>query len=240
MKDTSEFKGFDFIGKNDQGFKEYRHKQSDMIFVLIPAGAFIMGVNDGRHFKDTNPIHPVKIGRFLMAKYQVTQGVWLKIMNNNPSEFTKSDKHPVERVSWESCQEFCQKTGLQLPTEAEWEYAYRAGTVTQYYWGDIKNKDYMWYQENSTESTQPVGQKTPNNFGLYDMAGNIWEWCQDWYGEYPYTEQTNPVGPSQGELRVMRGGCWFSFSYNCRAANRFGAKPGKIMNLNGFRCAATV
>ncbi|MEK7450052.1 MAG: formylglycine-generating enzyme family protein [Planctomycetota bacterium] len=150
-----------------------------------------MGSNDGEN--DEKPIHEVALNSFLISKYEVTQGQWQKIMNNNPSNF-KGDNNPVEQVSWDDCQEFCKrsetesasggKTGLRLPTEAEWEYAARAGTTTKYYWGDSINDDYLW--DNSNLGTHPVGQKKPNGFGLYDMLGNVWEWCQDWYGAIYY------------------------------------------------------
>jgi len=237
MEEIKAFPRFSFIDKNAQGTKEYRYEQSGMIFVLIPDGEFIMGNDEELRTKDEKPAHKVVIKEFLIAKYPTTQDVWQKIMGSNPSKFKKGGNYPVDTVSWDNCQEFCQKTGLRLPTEAEWEFAFRSWTTTRYFWGEHEDMEYMWFQRNAEKSTHPVGQKKPNNFGLYDMAGNVWEWCQDWYGPYSATSQINPGGPETGEQKVMRGGSWFSFHYNCTATNRFGAKPSKLLNLNGFRCA---
>ncbi|MDI6788565.1 MAG: SUMF1/EgtB/PvdO family nonheme iron enzyme, partial [Planctomycetota bacterium] len=209
--------GFVEIGANQQGYQEYRHEPTGMVFVLIPGGTFRMGSNDGHD--DEKPIHEVTVSNFLIGKYEVTQGVWQKIMGNNPSHF-KGDNHPVEQVSWNDCQEFCRKAGLQLPTEAEWEYVCRAGTNTKYYWGNESNSNYMWYDKNSNSTTHPVGQKKPNAFGLYDIIGNVWEWCQDWYDAnyYKNSPKDNPTGPSSGEYRVLRGGSWNNNANNCRTA----------------------
>jgi formylglycine-generating enzyme required for sulfatase activity len=227
--------------------------------VLVPAGKFMMGD------KDNGPVHEVTISRpFYLGKYQVTQAQWKAVMNdgvapsgeaksglwarltgkaeeqvkdNNPSWF-KGDDLPVERVSWEEVQKFCRKLGLEyrLPTEAEWEYACRAGTTGDY----AGNLDEMaWYDKNSDAKTHPVGQKKPNGWGLYDMHGNVWEWCQDWYGAYPSSAVTNSSGPATGSFRVGRGGSWFYLAASARSAFRDYNAPGYRYNYLGFRLART-
>ncbi len=179
-------------------------------FVKIPAGEFMMGD------KDDGPIHRVKISQgFEIGKYEVTQALWEAVMGNNPSRFKGSDL-PVETVSWEDAQQFISQLNSQdkryqyrLPTEAEWEYACRAGTT-----GDYAGNLYemAWYENNSGNQTHPVGQKKPNAWGLYDMHGNVWEWCADWYDSdyYRNSPTTDPQGPSTGSSRVHRGGVWAS------------------------------
>lgn len=194
---------------------------------------------------DERPVHEVKIDSFLIGKYEVTQGVWKTIMKNNPSGFNKGNEYPVEMVSWEDSIIFCRKTGLKLPTEAEWEYACRAGTTTLFYWGDDEDEKFLWYKKNSMETTQPVGKKKPNGFGLYDMIGNVWEWCYDWYGEDYYQYLTNyfdmpvknPIGPLTGSYHVVRGGGWFNEIKNCRSTDRDNPGPDGYCNGNGFRCS---
>jgi len=241
--------GFVEIGINPQGYKEYRHEQTGMVFVLIPAGTFQMGSND---YDDEKPVHGVTLNSFLISKYETTQGVWQKIMGNNPSNFKKGNDHPVEQVSWDDCQEFCKKlnemksasggTGLRLPTEAEWEYAARAGTNTKYYWGDKEDGDYMWFDEKWEGGHHPVGEKKPNGFGLYDMSGNVWEWCSDWYDEkyYQNSPKNNPSGPASGQFRVLRGGAWGSNAHICHSADRYFGEPSLRHFVIGFRCVASV
>ena len=188
----------------------------EMRFRLCPPGTFTMGEGTGAY--------RVTLTRtFWMGETPVTQKQWESVMGKNPSCF-KGDDRPVEGVSWEDCQEFIQKVNaklldgqVRLPTEAEWEYACRAGTTTPY--GGTGNLDEMgWYGGNSGGETHPVGQKKPNAWGLYDMHGNVWEWCADWFGDYPSGSVTDPTGPSSGETRVRRGGSW------SRSASRSG-KP---------------
>ena len=212
-----------------------------MEFVWIPGGCFMMGSNNGD--RDEKPVHNVCVDGFLMGKYEVTQAEWQKIMGNNPSRFTGA-RNPVERVSWKDAQQFISKLNskgkakFRLPTEAEWEYACRAGTNTKYYWGDSNKAagNYAWYNKNS-RSVHPVGQKKPNRFGLYDMSGNVLEWCQDWYGKNYYSNRSNnnPIGPLYGEFRVLRGGSWFFNARTLRSAFRGADTPDfRTFNL-GFR-----
>ena len=177
-----------------------------------------------------------------MAETEVTQGQWKGVMGDNPSEF-KGDDRPVENVSWDDCQKFIVKVNaqlagerLRLPTEAEWEYACRAGTGGAY--GGTGNLDEMgWYDGNSGRRTHPVKQKRPNAWGLYDMHGNVWEWCADRYGEYPSGSATDPTGPSDGGGRVIRGGGWNGVARDCRSASRGGYEPGFRGHSLGFRPA---
>jgi formylglycine-generating enzyme required for sulfatase activity len=234
---SAEFKSpaFEKVGKNTQGYMEYKHKQTGMVFVLLPGGTFKMGTDNGNACE--KPVHEVNVDGFLISKYEMTQGVWKKIMVNNPSNF-KDDGNPVEQVSWDDCREFCRKAGLRLPTEAEWEYACRAGTTTEYYWGDEPNSDYMWYDGNSEKKVHPVGQKKPNGFGLYDMSGNVYEWCAD-RGDGDYYKNSphdNPTGSVNGKDRVIRGGSAGGNSSDCRSSYRGADPPSYLLNSLGFRC----
>jgi formylglycine-generating enzyme required for sulfatase activity len=231
---------FTLIGKNPQGYEEYRHKKTGMVFVRIPGGVFLMGSDTGR--QDQKPPHEVMVGEVLVAKYEVTRGVWLKVMGKDPSEDKAGDDHPVESVTWDGCQEFCRKTGLRLPTEAEWEYACRAGTNTKFYWGDAPDGDYMWYDGNADYKAHAVGQKKPNTFGLYDMSGNVGEWCSDFYHHQYYrtSPHDNPKGPESGFCRVVRGGSFLSGENESHSAYRQDAPPASGFRFRGFRCAADV
>jgi len=179
---------------------------------------------------DEKPVHRVRISQaFYLGKYQVTQAQWQAVMGDNPSRF-KGDTLPVEQVSWKDVQKFTQflnaregDTKYRLPTEAEWEYAARAGTTTAYSFGDDPRQlgEYAWFGENSGTTTHPVGQKKPNPWGLYDMHGNVWERVQDWYGPYTAGTAVDPAGPSSpGSLRVFRGGGWPFVAGLCRSAKR--------------------
>ena len=231
--------GFVEIGDNPQGYKEYRHEATGMVFVLVPAGTFQMGSNAGSDAE--KPVHEVTLNSFLISKYEVTQSQWRKVVDINPSTFKDGDNYPVECVSWNDCQKFCIGTGLRLPTEAEWEYAARAGTTTWFYWGEFRERpdgDYMWSYDNSGETTHSVGQKKPNGFGLYDMCGNVWEWCADWYGKdyYKSSPKSNPAGPDTGEKRVLRGGSWNPGPYTYNSSMRVGSEPSRRESYVGFRC----
>jgi formylglycine-generating enzyme required for sulfatase activity len=220
--------------------RELRPKPSTklkMEFVRIPAGEFEMGSNDAD--AGEKPAHRVGISRpFEIGKYEVTQAQWEAVMITNPSYF-KDPSRPVESVSWEDAQRFLnalndKKDGYRyrLPTEAEWEYAARAGATA----GPTGNLDAVaWYQPNAGAQTHPVGQRKPNAWGLYDMLGNVWEWCADWYGAYPAALVMDPIGPSHGTGHVVRGGSWVSAATYLRVTSRYGGAPGHPY-ITGFRC----
>jgi formylglycine-generating enzyme required for sulfatase activity len=210
------------------------------------------------------PAHQVTVGGFYIGKYEVTQAQWKAVTGSNPSYF-KGDNLPVEQVSWEDivgtsgdymtirninyyADGFIYKlnklTGKQyrLPTEAEWEYAARGGADSQgyKYSGSNVPGNVAWYGNNSDDKTHPVGTKSPNEPGIYDMSGNVWEWCSDWYGPYSDSPQTDPQGPSSGSYRVLRGGGWsFTASY-CRVSGRGGSSPGYRGGSYGFRLALSL
>ncbi|NDH05556.1 formylglycine-generating enzyme family protein [bacterium] len=201
--------------------------------VLIPSGKFMMG--DRRlQVTLTKP--------FYMGKYEVTQEQWESVMGNNPSDGTKGAKLPVTDVSWEDCQEFIKKLnektsgGYRLPTEAEWEYACRAGTSTAYSYGDNLTKSDA---NIDGISIKPVGNYKPNAFGLYDMHGNVWEWCNDWYGSLQDSEVTDPKGAATGMRRVLRGGSFLNDESKARSSNRDDDSPTNRNFVNGFRLART-
>jgi formylglycine-generating enzyme required for sulfatase activity len=215
--------------------------------ILIPAGEFKMGSDNSEKDapNDEKPQHRVRITKpFYMGKYLVTQEQWEVIMGGNPSHFP-GPKNPVEQVSWEDCREFVERlnrkvTGgkFALPTEAQWEYACRAGSTTKYFYGDEESglDKYAWYSVNSGNKTHPVGEKTPNAWGLYDMTGNVCEWCADWYddGYYAHSPTDDPRGPDTGSHRVLRGGGWNLPAGFFRSAGRFNFSPGLRLIL-GFR-----
>ena len=209
--------------------------------VFVEGGTFMMGSEEG--YEDEMPVHQVTFSDFFIGKYVVTQKEWQAIMGSNPSVIKRGDL-PVTNISWNEVQKFLTKlnaqTGKQyrLPTEAEWEYAARGGNKSERfeYAGSDDADEVAWYQDNCTQ-LQPVGQKKPNELGLYDMSGNVWEWCQDWYNNYSPSAQTNPVGLGTGSGRVVRGGSWGNFPQYCRVAFRFYNSPGyRLFNL-GFRLA---
>jgi len=202
-----------------------------MSFKLIQPGTFSMGSPESEEGRSRYELeHKVTISTpFYIAVTPVTQKQWIAVMNKNPSEFKGKD-NPVECVSWDDAKEFIKKinnmeniSAYRLPTEAEWEYACRAGTTTKYCFGNEtdKLKDYAWYNENSDKMTQPVKQKKPNSWGLYDMHGNVWEWCEDWFGEYSSKHVTDPKGPDVGSDRVVRGGSWSYSPVNVRGCSHF-------------------
>ncbi len=222
---------------------EWTDLVTGMEFIYVPGGTFMMGdiFGDGRD--DEKPVHEVQLDGFCMGKYQVTQGQWKKVMGNNPSYFKKGDDYPVESVSWDDAQEFIKKlTGMnngkynfRLPAEAEWEYAARSGGKKERYAGGDDIDAVAWYGKNSGESTHPVGKKTPNGLGIYDMSGNVWEWCQDWSGSYPADSFTNPTGADTGSFRVLRGGSRSHDAWHCRTALRHWFVPDRRLTFNGFR-----
>ena len=214
---------------------------------LLPAGRFTMGQAGGD--SDETP-HQVTLTRpFYIGVYEVTNAQWQRVMGSVPSNWKDADR-PVERVSWDDAVEFCRKLSAlpeerqagrlyRLPTEAEWEYACRAGTDTKYSFGDDESKlgDYGWFDGNSDEKTHPVGKKKPNACGLFDMHGNVWEWCGDGYGVYASGAVTDPQGPSRASDRVLRGGGWNITAWLCRSAFRYGYDPSYRFNGLGFRLA---
>ena len=219
--------------------------------VKVEGGTFLMGaqstdssaLNDN---EDSSSVHQVTISDFSIGKYEVTQEEWKAVMGYNPSEF-KGAKKPVERVSWNDCREFIKKlnrlTGLQfrLPTEAEWEYAARGGNKSKgYIYSGSNNVDGVaWHWYNSLRTTHQVGTKRPNELGLYDMSGNVWEWCNDWYSDSYYSSSptTNPTGPTTGSYRVLRGGSCSNCAQNSRVSLRYNHNPGYLFRNIGLRLA---
>jgi len=227
-----------------------------MTFVLIPAGEFTMGApkSEPNADDDEQPQHRVTISQpFYLSQYEVTQAQWQAVMGvaHQSSRF-QGENRPVEQVSWDEAHAFIKAlnkretktSGLlcRLPTEAQWEYAARAGTSTPHSFGDNAAKlgDYAWYDKNAEGETHPVGQKNPNAWGLYDMYGNVWEWMQDWYGPYPANAVQDPSGPAAGAGRVIRGGSWFYPATGARSANRSRQRPGERRSYLGFRIACSV
>ncbi|MCB0651341.1 MAG: formylglycine-generating enzyme family protein [Saprospiraceae bacterium] len=203
--------------------------------IRVPGGTFQMGCKEekgdqGNCPQDARPLHEVTLDAFSIGKYEVTQELWESVMGNNPSEFQNCPKCPVENVSWDDVQDFIEKlnkrTGKEyrLPTEAEWEYAARGGTKGgQYVYSGSNDLDAVgWYAENSGSKTHPVGGKMANALGVYDMSGNVWEWCSDWYGAdyYQNSSKRNPKGPREGSRRVDRGGSWNGNAEFCRVSYR--------------------
>ncbi|NLE55556.1 MAG: formylglycine-generating enzyme family protein [Lentisphaerae bacterium] len=223
-----------------------------MRFRLIPAGTFRMGSEKG--VADEKPVHEVEITQpFYLGVTEVTQAQWEAVMGTNPSHFTGANR-PVEIVSWEDAVAFCAKLSAKeagvtyrLPTEAEWEYACRAGSSQEYSWhwsdqfeGEVGIDDYAWYGENSSGETHEVGKLKPNRWGLYDMHGNVGEWCQDWYDPYSQGKQIDPKGAAGGSNRVVRGGSWCLNAYNCHSAYRRGYWPSFRFYALGFRLVRMV
>jgi len=234
--------------------------------VRIPGGRFQMGDSQET---DAKP-HPVTVSAFFMDKILVTQEQYEKAMGENPSRW-KGGRNPVEQVRWSDAVKFCNKRseleglrpcydlktwkcdfdgdGYRLPTEAEWEYACRAGTSTAYFFGDDPAKlgDYGWFDKNSGGHPRPVGQKQPNAWGLFDMCGNLWEWCNDFYGVdyYNASPVADPKGPDAGSTKVVRGGAWRFSAERCRAGYRYNENPGYAdvcfgYDIYGFRCVRKV
>jgi len=222
----------------------------------IPPGRFLMGSpNDepGR-WEDEGPQHWVTLTKgYWLADAPCTQAEWKAVMGTTPSHFKGPDR-PVEQVSWEECQQYCEKlrarfpaVPARLPSEAEWEYACRAGTTTAFNDGsactqpegnDPALAKLGWFDKNSGGETHPVRKLAPNQLGLYDMHGNVWEWCQDWFGNYVAEEQVDPAGAGEGRERVLRGGSWGLRALYCRSAFRNGGRPSLRFPDLGFRLAS--
>ena len=233
--------------------------------IWIPSGTFMMGAHDEELAcdHDESPQHKVTItSGFWIGKYELTKKQWVAIMESTPwsgkGQVSKDDNSPAVFVSWTDVRLFINKLNrlfedktsqkdkeFRLPTEAEWEYACRAGTTTRFYWGDDPDymiiKDYAWWRGNVWSSKKRyahiVGQKTPNAWGLYDMSGNVWEWCADWYGVYSSLAQKDPAGPDSGSSRIMRGGCWLNNGNHLRSANRDYRGRKTRSSIIGFRIA---
>jgi formylglycine-generating enzyme required for sulfatase activity len=209
--------------------------------VFVEGGTFQMGSSSGE--SDEQPVHSVTLSSFNIGKYEVTQAQWKAVMGSNPSSFSGCDNCPVENVSWNDVQEFVRKLNAQtgknyrLPTEAEWEYAARGGKQSRGYTYSGSNDvgSVAWYSGNSGGKTHAVGGKQANELGIYDMSGNVWEWCSDRYGYYSSYNETNPTGASSGQSRVLRGGSWYIFADFCRTAIRFWINPDYRDSRGGFR-----
>ncbi len=233
-----------------------------MQVVLVPAGKFQMGFQpeDTRYFAPEIPGHEVTISRsFYLGKYLVTQQQWQALMPVNPSKFV-GPQNPVDGVSWNDANDFCRKLAtrtalpVRLPTDAEWEYACKAGTQTAFFFGNDPNDlaDYAWYKDNSNDVTHPVGLKKPNPWGLYDICGNVWQWCSDWYAELDKITDpvTDPKGPPRSRLgaHVLRGGAWhtgYAFSHSAMRGGDFPCGEGgpaswDNASRSGFRIAITL
>ena len=240
---------------------------SGVRMVAVPGGSFEMGSAASRE-KDEAP-HKVYVSPFYMDQYEVTQQHFAKVMGRNPSRW-KEPTNPVEQIRWKQAAEYCnarsrlegldapydpktwrcnfESSGCRLPTEAEWEYACRAGTPTSYFFGDGPGAlaEYAWFKDNATRGPHPVGRKRPNPWGLYDMYGNVWEWCNDFYAEdyYRSSPGKDPRGPQASQTRVLRGGCWNSRAALLRSAYRNDEDPGytdacfgrDVSGFVGFRC----
>jgi formylglycine-generating enzyme required for sulfatase activity len=226
-----------------------------MKFVWIPPGSFMMGSpKEEKKRQDNETQHKVTLSKgFYMGVYTVTQEQWQAVMGDNPSNFNGEKSLPVEKVSWDDCQEFIKKLrekdkdkkAYRLPTEAEWEYACRAGTKTPFHFGETISTDQANYNGNYIygdgkkgmyrEKTTPVGSFPANVWGFYDMHGNVWQWCEDWYADYPQKDVVDPQGPEKGQSRVLRGGSWRFPPESCRSALRDRYVPGLRINFIGFR-----
>ena len=218
----------------------------------VAGGVFRMGADEKQGSwaaADEKPLHEVALSDYYIGQYPVTQGLWREVTGRNPSNNKAGDDYPVEYVSWDDCQEFIKKlndrTGLEfrLPREAEWEYAARGGLKSKdfIYSGSDNADEVAWHEGNSSlgfwkgRRTHPVGQKKPNELGLYDMSGNVWEWCQDWYGPYKDEAQTDPAGPASGRYRVLRGGSSWRSARFCRVSDRKFGDPGGRGGYGGLR-----
>lgn len=232
------------------GKGSYRDPVTGMEFIFVKGGCFDMGDASGKGALDERPVHKVCLDDYYMGKYEVTQEDWKKIMDDNPSHFGDCGKCPVEKVSWDDAREYIAELNrktwrkYRLPTEAEWEYAARDGGETRKWAGtcDMAALDeYAWYSGNSDSKTHPVGRKKPNDQGLHDMTGNVWEWTSDLYDEEYYREspKKNPSGPDFGLSRVVRGGSWNYDPHHIRTASRFRSLPAKKLSFLGFRLAFT-
>ena len=224
-------------------YKVYTVKGVSFKMIAVKGGTFQMGIDDGYEWE--KPVHQVTLSDYYIGETEVTQELWTAVMGSNPPKFTGNMQRPVEMVSWNDCQTFISKlnelTGENfcLPTEAQWEYAARGGNKSKgytYSGGDAID-DVAWHEYNSGGMTHPVKTKAPNELGIYDMTGNVYEWCSDWYGSYSSAAQTDPTGPSTGSYRLIRGGSWGSDATYCRVASRGSSTPTFSYISLGLRLA---
>ncbi len=214
--------------------------------VYVEGGSFVMGATSEQGsdaYSNEKPAHRVTVSSYYMGQTEVTQALWQAVMGTNPSKY-KGTTNPVDYVSWNDCQTFISKlnslTGktFRLPTEAEWEFAARGGKKSKAYKysGGNNPGNVAWYDDNSGDKTHPVATKQANELGIYDMSGNVWEWCQDWYSDYSSSAQTDPIGPNSGSAgRVNRGGGWSNYARSCRVSDRSGNTPGIRLYGLGLR-----
>ena len=227
------------------GNQTFTVKGVNFDMIAVEGGTFTMGATAEQGsdaYGDESPTHQVTLSSYYIGKTEVTQELWQAVMGSNPSWF-KDSNLPVEEVSWDDCQTFITKlnelTGknFRLPTEAEWEYAARGGNKSQgyKYSGSNTLSNVAWYDSNSSSKTHSVATKAPNELGIYDMSGNVWEWCSDRYGSYSSESQTNPTGPTSGGSRVRRGGGWDRSAGLCRVSVRGGYSPAFSFDFLGLR-----
>ncbi len=211
--------------------------------VGVKGGTFQMGCEDSNADSNERPTHMVTLDSYYIGETEVTQELWEAVMEYNPSEFQYDSQLPVEFVSWEDCENFILRLNditqksFRFPTEAEWEYAARGGheAISTTYAGSDNISEVGWFNANSDSMTHPVKGKSPNSLGLYDMSGNLWEWCQDWLDSYPSEPTHNPLGPFSGSSKVLRGGAWNGGPKNCRLSNRDGRTVDYASNRLGLR-----
>ena len=254
------------LNTSEQNEQTFRVKGVEFKMIKVEGGTFSMGATSEQGsdaYDDEKPVHSVTLSDYYIGETEVTQKLWVAVMGSNPSRFKGDDQRPVERVSWDDCQEFIKKLNrltrkkFRLPTEAEWEYAARGGKYSRgYKYSGSNNADEVaWYWRNSGDKylsgewnddsiiennckTHPVKTKKANKLGLYDMSGNVCEWCNDWYGDYQSNSQTNPTGPSRGEFRVLRGGSWRTYNdRSVRVSNRYSYTPDYRYSYYGLRLA---
>lgn len=234
---------------NKVNVKEYTANGVSFKMIAVDGGTFIMGSpeNAPGSESDEYPAHKVTVSSFYLAETEVTQELWTAVMGNNPSGYTDDAQLPVESVTWDDCQQFIAKlneiTGdsFRLPTEAEWEYAARGGNCSKgyLYCGSDTLANVGWYKDNSEERPHKVKQLAPNELGLYDMSGNIWEWCSDWMGDYTAVDAVDPQGAAEGRSRIVRGGSWLVDAAICRPADRSSGAPRGGGCIVGLRLASS-
>ncbi len=232
---------------NDGEDKIYTVNGVSFKMIAVKGGTFTMGATPEQVGGDPDelPTHEVTLSNYYIGETEVTQELWAAVMGENPENLPSSMLHPVEKVSWEDCQYFVSKinelTGetFHLPTEAQWEFAARGGIYGhgQLYSGGNTIDEVAWYAFNASGVPHPVKTKAPNELGIYDLSGNVWEWCSDWYGPYSSSSQVDPVGPASGSHRVVRGASWLNSDLSCRVAKRGHDDPVNRSPCGGFRLA---